>query len=437
MKILHTVESYLPERHGMSEVVRQISERLVVMGHDVTVATAKHPLRTTDSIKGVRVASFSVSGKSASSIHGDIQSYQRFLMDSEADVIVNFAAQQWATDLIFPILPYIKAKKVFVPTGFSALQDAQFASYFENMKEWLRLYDACVFLSDDYRDINFAREAGIQNCTIIPNAAARDEFDRKPRQDFRARLGIPADDFLIIHVAGYLSVAKGQIEALQMFNASGIRNATLLMISGDFANSLFSSITPRKLARAVWHSVRGYGMAGFLPSWQIGMRKWVSRRRNKANSRRVLTVALSREDTIDAFLSSDLLLFPSWIECSPLVLFEAAAAATPFLVTDVGNAREIIRWTGGGRLLPGTRRQDREGSVVADTRAGAALLEEVWRDEEGRRHMGEMGQTAWRQNFTWEVIASRYEQLYRTLLRGEEIRGKFPPPPAVQPNKVS
>ena len=40
MKILHTVESYLPARHGMSEVVRQVSERLVAKGHEVTVATS-------------------------------------------------------------------------------------------------------------------------------------------------------------------------------------------------------------------------------------------------------------------------------------------------------------------------------------------------------------------------------------------------------------
>lgn len=420
----------------MSEVVRQISERLVANGHEVTVATSKHPLRKTESIKGVRVVSFSVSGKSAVSIQGDIQGYQRFLMDSDADVIVNFAAQQWATDLIFPILPYIKSKKVFVPTGFSALQDPQFASYFEDMKEWMRLYDACVFLSDDYRDINFAREACINHCAIIPNAAARDEFERKPQQKLRSRLGIPEDDFLIIHVAGYLAVAKGQIEALKIFNASRIRNATLLMISGDFGNNLFSSITPRKLARAVWHFIRGYGMAGFLPSWQIGLSKRLLRRRNEINQRRVMTAALSREETIDAFLSADLLLFPSWIECSPLVLFEATASATPFLVTDVGNAREIIRWTGGGRLLPGTRRQDREGSVVADIRAGAALLDEVWNDAEGRRRMGEMGQSAWQNNFTWEVIASRYEKLYEMLVKGEDIRGKFIPPPDVQPDTL-
>jgi len=39
MKILHTVESYTPSINGMQQVVKQLSERLVLLGHDVTVAT--------------------------------------------------------------------------------------------------------------------------------------------------------------------------------------------------------------------------------------------------------------------------------------------------------------------------------------------------------------------------------------------------------------
>ena len=39
MKILHTVEYYAPSVGGAQEVVRQISERMVQRGHQVTVAT--------------------------------------------------------------------------------------------------------------------------------------------------------------------------------------------------------------------------------------------------------------------------------------------------------------------------------------------------------------------------------------------------------------
>lgn len=429
MKILHTVESYLPARHGMSEVVRQLSERLAAKGHEVTVATSTHPQRGQDLVAGVRVVSFPVAGKSATGVYGDVQGYQRFLLESDADIIVNFAAQQWATDLIFSLLPSIRAKKVFVPTGFSALGDPAFATYFEKMRKWMHLYDACVFLSDNYRDINFAREAGVEKCALLPNAAARDEFQQPGDPKFRKSLGIPESDGLIIHVAGYLSLAKGQIEAVRIFSGSNIRNATLLLICGQFAEGLFSDFKPRNLAKAVWHFLRGRGTSGFMPAWQIGLRARLAKRRNESHGRRVITKALSREETVQAFKSADLLLFPSWIECSPLVLFEAAAAGTPFLVTDVGNSQEIIRWTGGGRILPGTRRADREGSMVAEVPAGARLLDEVWSDHDARNRMGNSAQAAWRRHFTWEHLADRYEQLYLALLNNEDIRGQFKAPP--------
>ena len=104
MKILHTVESYLPARHGMSEVVRQISEGLVRKGHEVWVATSRDPRRKTGQIRGVKIREFSVFGKSAFGIYGEAETYQRFLLESDAEVIVNFAAQQWATDLMLPLL---------------------------------------------------------------------------------------------------------------------------------------------------------------------------------------------------------------------------------------------------------------------------------------------------------------------------------------------
>jgi glycosyltransferase involved in cell wall biosynthesis len=55
-----------------------------------------------------------------------------------------------------------------------------------------------------------------------------------------------------------------------------------------------------------------------------------------------MITSLSRIETLAAYHQADLFLFPSNIECSPLVLFESIASKTPFLTTDVGNAKEII-----------------------------------------------------------------------------------------------
>lgn len=431
MKILHTVESYLPARHGMSEVVRQISERLVAKGHEVTVATGTHPERTSEDINGVKVVSFPVSGKSAIRIFGNAKAYQEFLLQSSFDVITNFAAQQWATDLMLPILDKIRAKKVLVPTGFSALKDPAFADYFEGMRSRMKQYDACVYLSDSYRDINFARAAKFNNETIITNAAAADEFNATPDGALRQTMRIPDGAGIVMHVSGYLSAAKGQIEAIRIFSKSHIENASLLIICPEFRRAWASELTPRNLARGFWWFLRGRGLRGFAPSWQIAAVLAFYRKRNERFGRSIRRLALDRADTISVFRCADLLLFPSWIECSPLVLFEAAAAGTPFLVTDVGNAREIISWTGGGEILPGKRLSDREGSVVADVAEGAKILDRLWSDPERRTAMATSARKAWEDHFTWERIADRYEELYKALVAGESITGRFVPPPKV------
>ena len=426
MKILHTVESYLPARHGMSEVVRQISERLVRRGHQVTVATGCDSNRSNTIIDGVHVRDFDVHGKSAIGVWGDVSGYQRFLLDEEPDVIVNFAAQQWATDLALPLLPRLKARKVFVPTGFSALGDPMFARYFASMGAWMKSYDACVFLSDSYRDIDFARASGVQHIAVIPNGAAEDEFLRPRDPGFRQRFGIPDHHQILIHVAGYLSVAKGQAEAIEIFSQSSAQNVTLLLVCPEFSQE--KSLTLKQVAKSLYHLMRGKGLRSIAFPTQLKLLRRRYQSRNQASNRQILGRSLSRQDTISAFLDADLLLFPSWIECSPLVLFESLASHTPFLVTDVGNSREIIQWTGGGRLLPGSRCNDREGSICADVKAGAKCLDALMADSKTREVMAQQGFAAWQRSFTWNHIADQYESLYERLVCGQPIASCFLPP---------
>ncbi|NDC36600.1 MAG: hypothetical protein EBZ48_00955 [Proteobacteria bacterium] len=432
MKILHTVESYLPARHGMSEVVRQISERLVRRGHHVTVATSADSRRDSTTIEGVAIREFNVYGKSALRLWGDVESYQRFIIQYEPDVLVNFAAQQWATDLVFPLLPKIKARKVFVPTGFSALGDPMFADYFSKMGKWMNSYDACVFLSNSYRDIDFARDAGVKSIVIIPNGAAAEEFDRDKDYGFRDRLGIPNSHQLILHVAGYLSPGKGQAEAVEIFSNSSLKNATLLMICPEFDYARPRAYDSKQILKLLYGLARGRGLRAFSFPSELKIRRRRNRLSNMAQGRQVLGLSLSREDTVSAFLDADALLFPSKIECSPLVLFEAAASMTPFLVTDVGNSREIISWTGGGQLLPGMRLLDQERSVQVDIKGGTRCFDTLMNNQPRRKQMAVSAKQVWSHYFTWSRIADQYETLYATLLADKPVNSLFSAPPAIQ-----
>ena len=229
MKILHTVQSYLPSRHGMQEVVTQLSENLLKMGHDVTIATVYDENRTSNVINGVKIAEFKIKGNFVSGMTGEIGLYQNFLKSNDFDIITNFAAQQWATDLMLPILKELKAKKVFVPTGFSALNIPSYKAYFENMKTWMKGYDANVFLSDNYRDINFARKNHINQIEIITNGANEKEFANVPPIDIKKLINVSTETKLILTVGSHTGY-KGHAEAIKIFSEAQIDNSVLLII---------------------------------------------------------------------------------------------------------------------------------------------------------------------------------------------------------------
>lgn len=382
MKILHTVESYYPETSGMAEAVRQISEGLVRLGHKVTVATAKMPERKKKIINGVRLIQFAVSGKAVFGLYGKVEKYRNYLLNSDFDIVTNFAAQQWATDIALPILDQIKAKKVFVPTGFSRLRSPFYHNYYERMKKWMKEYDANIFLSESYRDINFARKNGIRKIKVIPNGASKEEFLTKSKINIRKVLGIPDDHFLVLNVSSHTGL-KGHSEAIRIFCKTQMEKATFLIIGKNTK------------------SIRGcYN--------QCQLSKFLS-------GKNILIKDLTREQTITAFKAADIFLFTSRIECSPIVLFESIASKTPFLTVDVGNAKEIIKWTKGGRLLP--THINRFGYSRAKVSPSAKILEDCYRNQVQLSLMGKRGYRAWLKNFTWQVIAKEYEKVYQSLLK--------------------
>lgn len=399
MRILHTVAQYHPETGGMQEVVQQLSERLAASGHEVTVATFRVPGRG-GSHNGVQIEEFDVSGNEVNGYRGEVRRYRDFLLASSFDVVTNFAAQQWATDLALPLLDRIAGKKVFVPTGFSALHDRRYAAYFGRMPGYLKRYDMNVFLSDDYRDIRFAREHGVTKIMLIPNGAAEDEFLAPPALDIRERLGIPAGHRLILSVGSHTGL-KGHAEAIEIFNRARLADTTFLMIGNSYWNGCGKLCALKSLV----HNRR--------PAW-------------KKSGKRLVVASLDREATVAAYHAADLFLFPSRIECSPIVLYECLASRTPFLTTDVGNAAEIIRWSEGGILLPTDVSSG--GFSRARVTESVRLLEGVALDQSRLQTMADSGFSAWRDRFTWEKIASRYEKLYTELVLGsidteEHVRG--------------
>lgn len=388
MKIFHCVESYFPAIGGMQEVVKQLSERLVALGHDVIVLTRFHPDRNFTELNGVKIKSFDIIGNPKIVESKTDQEYVDFLLNNTSDIITFFAAQQWATNLALPILKKIKSKKVSVPTGYSGLYFPEFKTYFEDMKTWIHDYDMNVYLSNDYRDINFARENKVTNLTIIPNAAAADEFLPESKINIRKQLNIPENDFLILLVGSYTGW-KGHREAIELFLKSNLKNATLLMIGNNYEHFSKQYLKHPKLT-----------LLSLINKF--------------FGNKKIIFNYFPRDFTVACYKQSNLFLFPSNIECSPIVLFECAAAKLPFLATEVGNSREICQWTKGGEIMPTIVDDKGFSHVIIDE--GVKMLNELYANKSKRDEMANESFEIWKQKYSWEVITKQYETLYHNLI---------------------
>lgn len=385
MKILHAVEFYSPSVGGAQEVVKQISEQLVKRGHEVTVATTKLADRTDSTINGVQIEEFAISGNAVHGFQGELDRYQEFLLSGDFDIMMNYAAQQWATDLVFPILDQLLYHKVLAPCGFSGLFSPQYIQYFEKLPGIMRHYDHLIFHSNIYRDVEFARQHALRHYTVIPNGASEREFNHID-PGFRQRYGIPEGIPLLLTVGSHTGL-KGHSLAIKAFSQARIGRAILVIIG---------------------NTLGGKGCLPRCKRWA----QWV--RLVSMGRKRVLLLDPPRKDVVAAYHAADLFIFGSNLECSPLVLFEAMASKTPFVTVACGNAEEIVNWSRGGILIPTVERPD--GKVEADADVMARVIEDLIANPEERLHLAEKGYSAWQQKFTWEKVAIQYERLYQAVI---------------------
>ncbi len=368
LHILHTVEFYYPHIGGSEMVVQQISERLAKRGHRVEVATTRLPERNFKELNGVTIHEFDVAGNLAVGVRGrDFHRYQEFLINHPANVMMNYAAQQWATDLAFFALEATQNKRVnvIVPCGYSALEDArtlrwpQFADYFGKIiPVVIPYYDAAIYHSSMYKDYEFAQIHGFQNSIIIPNGVDEEEFSQKIKVDFREKYNIKTP-FMGLCVANFYN-GKGHDRVIEAVRQMNRKDFTMVFIGKEGEELEFL--------------------------------------RKKASGLNIMfLVNIPREDTVAAFHTADIFLFGSYIEASPLVIIEAKASKTPFVSTDCGNVKE---WKGG---------------IVCSAEEMAENANKILDDGSLRKRLSEEGYKEWKEKLTWESVVDKYEDLYLRL----------------------
>jgi len=446
MKILFCCEFYAPSVGGVQEVMRQLAERLVVRGHSVTVATTAISGRRFKDLNGVHIQEFSISGNLVRGMKGDLDGYRRFVTAGSYDVVMIKAAQQWTFDALWPVLSMIAGGKVFIPCGFSCLFEPDYVNYFRELPTILRQFDHLIFYASEYRDIRFARQHGLPHYSIIPNGASEVEFSVTPDSSFRQRYGLCEEDFLFLTV-GSPARMKGHYEIAEAFSRADFsgRPAMLLLNAGASLVGQTRQVVPSigMKVRKYWRIVRevhkkeGYVSAvryvghGVLNKMGVPVGRYASvgkgsqnavkddllavidKIHNQRTGKRVVLTDLARADLLQAYVNADLFVFASYVEYSPLVLFESAAAGIPFLSVPVGNAVEIAEWTGGGVICPAS--QDERGYTKVDP----SVLGEQWsrlaKNRAYLRQLGGVGKQNWAARFTWEKITSQYEIVFRKV----------------------
>ncbi len=377
MKILFTVEFYEPRKGGAEEVVKQLAERFVRNGHEVTVATSAVDERKENILNGVRIESFELGGNLATGIRGTKKEIARYraLLCADFDVVVNYAAQIWPSDLAFDILSAMKAAKVFVPCGYSRLTHPDFKEYFERLSSYLRQYDKLVYMSPNYQDKRFGDEHGLgEKSVIISNGAAEEEFLMPDTFNIRTVLGIRAKH-LAISVSNHYQ-AKGHSFVRKAFRMMRHRRDTTLLIIGERVSG--------RLKNKV-----GHFMFDYLWCWLAGI--------FSGNVR--LVSGKDRALVVSAYKSADLFLFGSRVECAPLVMYESFAGRALFISTGVGNIPDYA-----------------DHAKIVKTPEEMARTADYYLDNEiDRQALVEKAFMMWKEKYTWAVIADEYETLFKSL----------------------
>jgi glycogen synthase len=127
---------------------------------------------------------------------------------------------------------------------------------------------------------------------------------------------------------------------------------------------------------------------------------------------------LPRAETIDLYSQAAVFCCPSVYEPFGIINLEAMACETAVVASAVGGIKEVVVPEETGLLVeaalkPGTFEPEDRAAFAA---ALADAINRLARDPDLRRRMGEAGRHRVLEHFSWDSIAMRTIELYRSLL---------------------
>ena len=205
-------------------------------------------------------------------------------------------------------------------------------------------------------------------CTTIPNALDTEVFRPREREAARASLGIPVNSSVVLFLADWAGETRKGFRAL----VEALRS---------FSNN------PRVHFLIVGRE---------LPSADLGPR--------------VTSIAAVTDDEKLSLLYSaaDVFVLPSLQDNLPNTALEALSCGVPIVAFDVGGIPEIVHAGETGRLVP-----------VADVEGLRLAIESLLSNEEERLRMSASARKCAMANYSLELQAKRYLDLYSEFAAGK------------------
>ncbi|MFB6105941.1 MAG: glycosyltransferase [Halobacteriaceae archaeon] len=238
------------------------------------------------------------------------------------------------------------------------------------IRETIDYASRVVVVSDELGEVA-RRFAPAEKVSVVPIGEDPRKFPTDQREEIRYELGVDPDTKLLLFVGAYVK-EKGVRELVAAMNALDRDDVLLVTVGheGDLRWWLLDA------AGEMDHPAKSF--------WRldpVALRRWQ--------------------------IAADALVHPSWVEARPTVIYEAMAAKTPVVASDVGGIPEMVEDGETGVLVP-----------PKDPEALAATLDDLLDDDVRLREMGAAGhRRLLDQGWTWQRHAERVGEIHADAMR--------------------
>jgi glycosyltransferase involved in cell wall biosynthesis len=357
-RLLVLAHVFHPSVGGTELLAEQAALALRERGWDVEVGTEPHPRRTAAEHRGIPVHELPDDGGA---------SLTALLGGRPFDAILAYAGPLGWPIVIPPTLPHPRPRLVLVPCvnpdGYAQIDASpQIRGQYAGL---LRQADVVVHSSEHGWDARLMRELGVRS-TCVPNAAARTAPGREPQPRTGTRL----------LCVGNLWEEKDHVGLLR----------TLRGVPGDWTLRIIGGEPP-----------------AHVPNPAPTLRALAGE-----DDRIQLTGPAPAAEVAAAMAEADVLLLPSRVEATPLVLVEAMSQGLPWIATPTcGSAG------------------DHAGGLIAPLGRFPGAVAWILGDDDARRALGAAGREHYDAAYAWDVVADRFD----ALLAGADALPATPMPP--------